>query len=516
MRFRNPVLAALCAIALLAPAPALAAKWLRGDTRNFIIYSAGSRQQLTDFATKVEKFDAMLRLLFKVAPDPHPDRLTIFVLGSSDNVADLYGDKTGFIAGFYVPSKDGSFAVANREAAESELALSGDTVLLHEYAHHFMFRNFAYAYPAWYVEGFAEYVATAEFKKDGTWSLGRVPFFRAYGLLESKQLPMDALLFGDTRKRSPEERNTFYGQSWLLVHMMSRDPARAGQLDAYLRAVAAGTPEREAAVKVFGDLNQLATDMNRYKLKPIHYSVLKNPLPYDPAITVAELDPVAGRLVELDMRIRAGKSLAASRDALVALTAQTPDRADAWYELALAERRIGHDAADEAARAAADKAALVAVDHALAIDPRHGKANSLKAELTIDRLAAADHSTPAQWSQVRTYIGRANATDTEDATPLYLYYQSFARQGATIPELARNGLAKAFALRPEAFELRANYAFDLAAHGKYDEALKIVEFVARDPHDPAAGEALLQQLRNRRDGTGSNRPGGAKQAKTGG
>lgn len=486
-------------LALLLPSPAFAAKWLRADTHNFVIYSSGGRQELTNFATKVEQFDATLRLLFKVEPDPHPERLTIYMLRSSDSVSDLIGDKSGFVAGFYTPSKYGSFAVANREEASSRYDLSGDTVLLHEYAHHFMLHHFAYAYPAWYVEGFAEYVATAEFLRNGDFSLGRAPMFRAYGLLRVEQLPIETLLFRGTDKLDSQQREAYYGESWLLVHLLGKDPARKGQLDTYLREIAEGTPDREAATGAFGDLTALSKDMALYKRKPITYITFKGPLRYDPTLQISELDAVDGRLVELAVRRRASKSLEHTRDALKALSAQNPDRAMVWLELALAERAIGR-AAEATAVPAANQAALTAVDKALKIDPKLGRANSLKAELLMEGLGAAGDLTPVSWRTVRSLISDANAADTEDPTPLFLYYQSFVGQHIKPPQVARDGLAKAFLLRPEAFDLRASYAFDLAGHGDYDGALAVLEFVARDPHDPVAGAAMIKQIKAMRDG----------------
>lgn len=514
MSLTSKLAAAFCAVALLLPVPAFAAaKWLRADTHNFVIYSSGGRQELTSFATKIEQFDAMLRLLFKVQPDPQPERLTIFVLRSADNVSDLVGDKGGFTAGFYSPSKYGSFAVANREDGSSRYDLNGDTVLLHEYAHHFMFHQFAFAYPAWYVEGFAEYTATAEFARDGGFALGRAPMFRAYGLIAAAPLPIDTLLFNRGVKMTPIQRETYYGESWLLVHMLGQDPARKGQLDNYLHAIASGTDERAAATATFGDLAALAKDMARYKTKPIVYTNFKGPLRYNPALQIAELEPVASRLVELTVRRRTDNAAEKTRDALKALAGQAPGRAEVWLELGLAEHAVG--GTDDAARAASDQRAVIAADHALALDPKLGGAYSLKAELTMDRLNGAKDATPAQWREVRALIGKANAADTEDPTPLFLYHESFLKQGIKPSQVARDGLFKAFLLRPEALDLRASYAFDLARNGNYDEALRVIELVARDPHNPAAGEAIIKQIKNMRDGVKPKSSDAARTVKEG-
>ena len=63
--------------------------------------------------------------------------------------------------------------------------------------------------------------------------------------------------------------DAFYGKSWLLYHYLTFTPSRAGQLQAYMKAMAAGKTSREAAEASFGDLDQLQKDIARYlKQKP--------------------------------------------------------------------------------------------------------------------------------------------------------------------------------------------------------------------------------------------------------
>ena len=52
------------------------------------------------------------------------------------------------------------------------------TVLLHEYTHHFMYQYFPAAYPTWYSEGFAEFMASPVFNDDGSIGIGAPPEYR--------------------------------------------------------------------------------------------------------------------------------------------------------------------------------------------------------------------------------------------------------------------------------------------------------------------------------------------------
>ena len=52
-------------------------------------------------------------------------------------------------------------------------------------------------YPEWLVEGFAEFMSTAQFERDGTVGLGLPATHRYYGLVNLKQLPLETLLSVD-------------------------------------------------------------------------------------------------------------------------------------------------------------------------------------------------------------------------------------------------------------------------------------------------------------------------------
>jgi hypothetical protein len=158
----------LFAIVLAMPAHAA---WHEATTKHFRLYSDGSPQSLREFATKVERFDAVLRNKLGVGDEPSPQRLTIFVLRTSEQVAAVSGMGRS-VAGFYSPAASGSIAVTHRERKTGRYDDSGEMTLFHEYAHHFMYHYFPFAYPLWFSEGFAEYVSTTTFTKDGQAEMG--------------------------------------------------------------------------------------------------------------------------------------------------------------------------------------------------------------------------------------------------------------------------------------------------------------------------------------------------------
>ena len=477
---------------LLIVAPA-SAKWLRAETKNFVIYSSGSNKELQDFGANLERFDALMRLKFSIEADTNPNKLTVYFLSSQEDVASLAATTIKNAAGFYSPRKEGTFAVANREKSSSLFNLDGMTVLFHEYAHHFMFRNFSYAYPAWYVEGFAEYYSTAEFKKDGNWNLGKPAYHRAAGLILAQKLPITRILFGDATNLNAEQVDVFYGRSWLLVHMLSSKPEYKGKLIAYFAAIQNGKSEQDAAVEIFGDLKALDKALDIYLNGKLVFWSSKSPLNVDTTMSVIELDPLASQLIGLHLKRLEGKDPAKTLASLRALAQANPARADIWYELAMAERVTAENASKTDVELA-EKASEAAVDKALAADPKHARANILKADILFKRLRDAGDDNPAHWSKARGYVVTANAVAVDDPLVLLEWYESFTMQGRAPSATAHAALAKAFELEPEVTEVRVKYALDLAQQGKFDDAIHLVEFLAHDPHNSAQGKRLLEEL----------------------
>jgi hypothetical protein len=166
--------ALIFALALLAPAVAQAA-WREASTPHFLIYSEENAATLQAFATRLEKFDKAMRMMRGMDDPPvgPANRLTIYVVPSVASVQRVMGRDGRNLAGVYIPRATGSIAIVPRKTGGTgAYALNAETVLLHEYAHHFMFANAFVAYPAWFVEGFAEFNSTTKFEKDGSLGFG--------------------------------------------------------------------------------------------------------------------------------------------------------------------------------------------------------------------------------------------------------------------------------------------------------------------------------------------------------
>lgn len=487
--------ALLALFAQFAFAVPASAKWLRGETRHFVIYSSGSAKELERFAAQLERFDSLLQLNFKVDGNRIPTKLTVYMMTRQDEVSRLAGDKSGSVAGFYTPRRAGSIAVVNREGSQSQYDMDATTILFHEYGHHFMFRHLTHAYPAWYVEGFAEFLSTVTFKDDGSWTIGLPANHRAMSLFVARRLSIEKVLTENPENLDNEHRSVFYGRAWLLVHMLTMRPEYKGKMSDYLALIDKGLDQRSAALQAFGDFAALDRALNEYANSKIRYVTSPTPIEAPTSVALTELDPVADQLVMLELvRLRRqinAKSIAQLR----ALAAANPARADVWFELALSEREHARDQAGKSiAGDQSDKLAEAAVDKALAINPNHARANVFKADIIMTRLAASNDKNPVRWSDARKYLLVANANAVDDPLVLMAWYESFLHQGRTPSKVALDALARAFELAPEVAEIRVAFAFSLANQGYFDLAIRLVEFLAHDPHHSKQGRAALEEL----------------------
>lgn len=500
-RMKKIGLGLLAGIAMVGVAGTAEAKWLRADTDSFIIYSESNEKSLLEFAQNLQRFDTTLRLLFKIETPGEESKLPIYLVPSAADVAELAtGSRSASIAGFYRQDRDGSFAMSFRQnSGGSGVAgtSASQQVLFHEYSHHFMKRHLRAAFPAWLIEGFAEYYSTVDFDKQGRAMIGQPVYRRAYGLLAMPKIPAGKLLFEQpAAMRGSGQIDVYYGRAWILTHMLLHSAVRGDQINAYTNAINAGTDPKQAASDAFGDLSLLDKDLNRYIQGKLSYRTTRDPVPVSTNIRIAPLPGdedavIMARLVRLNARGDAAR-LTKARETLRKLAAAQPANVDVRFELAAAEWDMDSDKRDLAAMRAA-------LDKVLAAKPDHVRANVLLGRLNLYQLREKGEENPAAWREARKPIQLANRTDPDDAVPLYAYFDSFLAEGKRPSEMAIKALERAFVLTPENLEMRVAYAFALANQGEFDPALRLAKSVAFDPHDNGRGEAMLARLEAMRD-----------------
>lgn len=476
-------LGVLCA---LAAGPAHA-DWRKAETGHFVVYGNGFERDLRDYAIRLERFDHLLRTQLNVPSAEGEMKLPVYLVSSRRELGMVRPDLPSTAAGFYSPNFRDIRAVA--------IVGQWDAALYHEYAHHFMLRYFPGAYPAWFVEGFAEFFMTATLDSHGRAEVGKPDRNRVLTLNNLRWLPMEDVLSPWRRTMSREDRAAAYGQAWLFTHWLMTSSERFGNLDGYLRDAAAGEPVAEALQANFGlTPDQLERALRAYLAAGIRHAEVTIP-GIEPEVTVARLPDSADDVFLLYVNLR-DSAPAAEGPGLLArardLAQARPDDALTRLTLARAEILWGDPAAGEAALAPA-----------LEANPADVEVLLLMADARIT--AGEKFSDPAErerlYRQARGFLQRAYDADPGE----YRVYQTIAhsrRFSSDYPtandvELWR----RAVALAPQVASNRPVTAEALLKHDLYDEAEAVIRPIANDPHGsetPERIQRILDQIAARR------------------
>ena len=475
----------LGAAALIASGPTVAA-WHKASTAHFVIYADDSPAKLRDFATRLEKFDKAVRQVRGMADPPMGDgnRLTVIVVPTVSDVQKLAAHKPWAmtkLAGFYQPSAEGSIAIVPRKSNDTRMGDFADAeTFFHEYAHHLMYYDLAAATPLWYSEGFAEFMSTASFGKDGSVMLGRPALGRAHAVDDKSTFPLERMLAGKYEKLTDDEWGALYARGWLLTHYLTFEKTRKGQIERYLEDVSVGKDSLQAAQLAFGDFKALDRNLHGY-LGRSRISVVKvapEALPIGP-VTVEPLSAGGGEIMPLRTRLKIGvadsekKALA---DQIRAVAARYP--ADPLVQVTLAEAEY---------KASQYAATEVAADRALVADARLIEAMIFKGQAIMERAANGDKD--ATFAAARGWFQKTNKLDPEDPEPLMLFHRAQVRDTGRATANSIAALHYAANLAPQDFGLRMQSAYQYLQDNKLAEARKTLVPVAYSPHGGGTASA---------------------------
>lgn len=456
------------------------AAWSEAKSRHFIVYSDGIPKQLQDFVENLEKFDYLLRVMNGIPQDRAEKPILVYLLADMKDVQRI--GHNGNIAGFYSTSDRNAYAVVARVKASGRFDIGAEDILFHEYAHHVMLHYFPVAYPAWYVEGFAEFYSEVKFGSDGSITFGHVPMARAPGLVMMPLYPLDKLFADEPHALTASDGDRYYGTAWALTHYFRYSETRGAEFKRYLDDVVGGKPGVTLDNHFAGGGKALEKDLRLY-LKG-RLSGTRMTSKQMPAISVAitPLEPARSALIEQELRLM-GRMTDADRKGLIetirAKAAKFPGSAYAQAMLAEAEQIAENP-----------EGALTAADRAIAIDPTLARAHSIRADILLDRADKSDLA--ADWKAALSAIVKANRADTEDPVPLAQYYSYYQRWGGEVPKLAYDGLIKAVSMLPQSPNYRFLVATALANKRQYAEAADMLAPIAFSPHPSGMREAAIR------------------------
>jgi tetratricopeptide (TPR) repeat protein len=258
-------LALACGCATTAAETAAAGRWYEVRTPRFQLWTDGDPNEARNLVLDLEHFHQVMLAKTTAEERSAAPPLRIF----------LAKDRASFVAWTGAPSLSGGFRATYRgnyalltssgSGAQSEegeaMRPTSRHILFHEYTHYMMAAQGARV-PSWYNEGFAEYMATTEFREDGSYTLGCPPRYRTQWLKYLQWLPIGRVMEaedvaelvsgGGGLVRTRREPTDAYAQSWYAVHYFSADDARQKQLREYLKLWASETSAKQAAESAFG------------------------------------------------------------------------------------------------------------------------------------------------------------------------------------------------------------------------------------------------------------------------
>lgn len=481
-------------LSLLTFPTSATAEWYKATSDHFIVYSEGSAESVRAYIQKLENFDAILSATTGRVSEPAANKLLVFVVPNISAVQRQVGGKATNIAGFYRARIWGTMAIVPRRTGGSgEFDLDAETVLFHEYVHHFMLQNAPSAYPPWYVEGFAEYFSTTQFRTDGSVYVGYPAKHRFYGIAVLPQFPVARMLIPDERPMSADQRESFYGWSWLLTHYLRYAPDRSGQLMTYLKSYASGSSPAVAA-NAFGPLPKLQADLVKYRdQRKMSFVQMRGVQLPTKTIDVVALPESEGASMPLFIRSMRESNGEAEVKAAVAEARQLASRypKEPVAQDILAEFELDAEQFDAA------RAANAAV---LAAKPNDSRALLRSARIELAQMKGGGDD--AKWKTVRSLIVKANRAAPDDPFPLWMFYQWHAMSGNAAPKIAVDGLRRALELAPQVPELRFAFASRLVRDGKKDDARIVLAPLINDPHSAEVRDAAAKLLA----GDGSDTP----------
>ena len=257
-----------CCVALAQSGSAQANSWIEVRSPHFLVVSNGTEDEGRTSALQLERMRAVFQKLF---PNTNLDTaVPPLVVAIADRAtmeklapAAYAGRTQSYLAGLFLtwPERDYILVWLNAPG------LHPYAPIYHEYAHFVLHRSGQWI-PLWLDEGLAEYFKTTEIAGDEV-RIGKADAQTISFLEQHQPISLATLLTVDQHSPyySEEDKTSiFYSESWALTHFLKTRDLRDGtnHIGDYLGYVQSGSDPVAAATRVFGDLDQLKSELQNY------------------------------------------------------------------------------------------------------------------------------------------------------------------------------------------------------------------------------------------------------------
>jgi tetratricopeptide (TPR) repeat protein len=189
-----------------------ATEWLKFTSDNFEMYTTAGEK---DARRTLEYFEQVRDFFMRVKSDRVTTRLPVTIVAFKNQKEYKPYSPSLFAAAYYMGDEQRDYIVLGGVGMEHY------PVAVHEYMH-LLIRHSGLRVPSWLNEGLAETYSTLQ-PLANKMLMGSIPQGRGYALGEHKWIPLDRLLAIEHGSKEFDERDrssVFYGQSWLLTHML--------------------------------------------------------------------------------------------------------------------------------------------------------------------------------------------------------------------------------------------------------------------------------------------------------
>jgi len=267
----------LVAFALLLATPYASARdkadnWIQVQSPHFVVATNAGEKQGRRIADQFERMRSVFHAAFpKLEVDPGAPIIVLAIKDEKDFKAleprEYLAKGSLKLGGLFLHGPDKNY-VLMRVEAEGEHPYA---TIYHEYTHLLLSRSAEWM-PLWLNEGLAEFYENTDIQeKDAL--LGKPSFENVGWLQQNRLLPLATLFTVDHNSpyyHEEKKGSIFYAESWALTHYMQMTdyPQKKSRLNDYGLLLAQKVDNLEAATRVFGDLKQLQSALEKYIQQP--------------------------------------------------------------------------------------------------------------------------------------------------------------------------------------------------------------------------------------------------------